>query len=159
MLDRANAIPEDERFDPRAREAARSGRSSLRTYLTGGTRFAEVTEASRSVVVMPDRRFILVQHGWQPVYAHLWMDRPGTSGSSAAEYRRLSPEERACVSARTVLLESFEGYARLWLQCYWPDVAARLWWDDGLAALEWEDPDAARTRFEASAAELRSSER
>jgi hypothetical protein len=155
MLDRAASVQEDERSDPRTREMARAARASLRSYLTGAPCLAEVARSSRRVVVMPDRQFILVQEGWQPVSAHLWMDRSAGTGMTEPSYRQLPPEERAAVCARAAFETAFDGYARRWLDSYWPEVFARLWWDEGVAQLAWENPDAAQRRFEAVADELR----
>ena len=90
MLDRAATVPEDERSDPRTREMARAGRASLRSYLTGVPCLVDVAESSRRVIVMPDRQVILAQEGWQPVYAHLWMDRTAGTGLRESAYRQRS---------------------------------------------------------------------
>lgn len=155
MLDRAATVPDSPNIDPRVNAMRREGRAALRDYLTGTPPLAEVASSSQRVVVMPSHYFVFAQDGWEPVAAHRFMDRPGHARMSEAAYRALSPVERACVSARVALLEQFDGYSRLWLESYWPEVFRRLWEEEGVAQLAFEEPAAARERFAAEAEALR----
>lgn len=155
MLDRADRVPDDPRYAPMVAAMRSEGRGALRRFIQQVRPLAVVGDGNERVCVMPEHIFIFTKHGWEPVSAHRFVDRPVHLGISQAEHTALSKEERACRGARKALLEDFDGYAGRWLEAYWPEIADELWWDGGVSKIQARSIEKANAVYAAKAEEVR----